>query len=165
MKNKEKPILIAISGIKNSGKTTLITRLIPRLTNLGYKVATIKHDGHDFEGDVKGTDSYRHKEAGAYGTAVFSNSKFMIIKEQNNISEKELIENFKEADIILLEGFKYSNYPKLEVVRKEISNNYISRKETLIAIATDLDYGFEGVKTVNVNDIEEILEAFLNYLR
>jgi len=165
MKNKEKPILIAISGIKNSGKTTLITRLIPRLTNLGYKVATIKHDGHDFEGDVKGTDSYRHKEAGAYGTAVFSNSKFMIIKEKNNISEKELIENFKEADIILLEGFKYSNYPKLEVVRKEISNNYISRKETLIAIATDLDYGFEGVKTVNVNDIEEILEAFLNYLR
>ncbi|BCZ46449.1 molybdopterin-guanine dinucleotide biosynthesis protein MobB [Clostridium gelidum] len=165
MKNKEKPILIAISGIKNSGKTTLITRLIPRLTNLGYKVATIKHDGHDFEGDVKGTDSYRHKEAGAYGTAVFSNSKFMIIKEQNNISEKELIENFKEADIILLEGFKYSNYPKIEVVRKEISNNYISRKETLIAIATDLDYGFEGVKTVNVNDIEEILEAFLNYLR
>lgn len=165
MKNKEKPILIAISGIKNSGKTTLITRLIPRLTNLGYKVATIKHDGHDFEGDVKGTDSYRHKEAGAYGTAVFSNSKFMIIKEQNNIFEKELIENFKEADIILLEGFKYSNYPKLEVVRKEISNNYISRKETLIAIATDLDYGFEGVKTVNINDIEEILEAFLNYLR
>ena len=165
MKNKEKPILIAISGIKNSGKTTLITRLIPRLTNLGYKVATIKHDGHDFEGDVKGTDSYRHKEAGAYGTAVFSNSKFMIIKEQNRTSEEELIGHFKEADIILLEGFKYSNYPKLEVVRKEISNNYISRKETLIAIATDLDYGFEGVKTVNVNDIEEILEAFLNYLR
>lgn len=161
---KNKPILIAISGIKNSGKTTLITRLIPRLTNLGYKVATIKHDGHDFEGDVEGTDSYRHKEAGAYGTAVFSKSKFMIIKEHNNISEKELIENFKEADIILLEGFKYSNYPKLEVVRKEISNNYVSKKETLIAIVTDLDYEFEGVKTVNIDDAQKIMEVLLNHI-
>lgn len=161
---KDKPILIAISGIKNSGKTTLITKLIPRLTNLGYKVATIKHDGHDFEGDVEGTDSYRHKEAGAYGTAVFSNSKFMIIKEENNISEKVLIEHFKEADIILLEGFKYSNYPKIEVVRKEISNNYISKKENLISIATDLDYVFEGVKTVDIDDVEKIMEVLLNHI-
>ncbi|MFW2487793.1 molybdopterin-guanine dinucleotide biosynthesis protein B [Clostridium chromiireducens] len=161
---KNKPIVIAISGIKNSGKTTIITRLIPRLINLGYKVATIKHDGHDFQGDVEGTDSYRHKEAGAYGTAVFSNSKFMIIKEQNNISERELIEHFKEADIILLEGFKYSNYPKIEVVRKEISNNYVSKKETLIAIVTDLDYKFEGVKTVNIDDDQKIMEVLLNHI-
>lgn len=161
---KNKPILIAISGIKNSGKTTLIIKLISKLTNLGYKVATIKHDGHDFEGDVEGTDSYRHKEAGAYGTAVFSKSKFMIIKEQNNISEKELIEHFKEADIILLEGFKYSKYPKLEVVRKEISKNYVSEKETLIAIATDLDCAFEGIKTVNINEVEEIVGVLLDFI-
>ena len=114
-KNKKNPILIAISGIKNSGKTTLITKLIPRLVNLGYKVATIKHDGHDFEGDVEGTDSYRHKEAGAYGTAVFSKTKFMMVKEQDEVSEKELVSYFKEADIILLEGFKYSNYPRLKL--------------------------------------------------
>lgn len=161
---ENKPILIAISGIKNSGKTTLIIKLIQRLTNLGYKVATIKHDGHDFEGDVKGTDSYKHKKAGAYGTAVFSNSKFMIIKEQNGTSEKELIEHFKEADIILVEGFKYSDYPKIEVVRKKISKNYVSKKETLIAIATDLDYEFEEIKTVNINNIEDILEVLLNYI-
>lgn len=65
MINNKKPILIAISGVENSGKTTLITRLIPKLTSLGYKVATIKHDGHDFECDVEGTDSYKHKKVGA----------------------------------------------------------------------------------------------------
>ena len=163
-KNKKNPILIAISGIKNSGKTTLITKLIPRLITLGYKVATIKHDGHDFEGDVEGTDSYRHKEAGAYGTAVFSKTKFMMVKEQDEVSEKELVSYFKEADIILLEGFKYSNYPKVEVIRKEISRDYVCKKETLIAIATDLFCKFEGIKTININDVDEIIGVLLNYI-
>lgn len=161
---KNKPFIIAISGIKNSGKTTLVTKLITKLTALGYKVATIKHDGHDFEGDVPGTDSFRHKEAGAYGTAVFSNSKFMIIKEQNSITEKELIKNFKEADFILLEGFKFSNYPKIEVVREEISRSYVCKKETIIAIATNLTCGFDGINTVEINDIDKIIEEIFNYM-
>ena len=66
------PYLFAISGYKHTGKTTLITKLIPILNKKGYKVAVIKHDGHDFEGDVPGTDTYKHFQAGAYGTAVFS---------------------------------------------------------------------------------------------
>ena len=50
----KKPFLLAISGCKNSGKTTLITKLIPKFCEKGYKVATIKHDGHDFQGDEIG---------------------------------------------------------------------------------------------------------------
>lgn len=57
--------------VVNAGKTTLITRLLPVLTDYGLKVATVKHDGHEFEGDVPGTDTYRHMKAGAFGTAVF----------------------------------------------------------------------------------------------
>ncbi|AGX43616.1 molybdopterin-guanine dinucleotide biosynthesis protein B [Clostridium saccharobutylicum] len=162
MKNNKKPMLIAVSGIKNSGKTTLITKLIPRLIDLGYKVATIKHDGHDFQSDIEGTDSYKHKEAGAYGSAIFSKTKFMIVKEQNQISENELFNYFPEADIILLEGFKYSDYPKIEVVRKGISKDYIGKKESLIAIVTDLECKFEGIKTININNIGEIIEVLLN---
>lgn len=161
MKNNKKPMLIAVSGIKNSGKTTLITKLIPRLIDLGYKVATIKHDGHDFQSDIEGTDSYKHKEAGAYGSAIFSKTKFMILKEQNQISENELFNYFPEADIILLEGFKYSDYPKIEVVRKWISKDYICKKESLIAIVTDLECKFEGIKTININNIDEIVEVLL----
>lgn len=107
-----RPFIYAISGYKNSGKTTLITSLIPELTGRGYRVAVIKHDGHDFEPDVPGTDSYRHRKAGAYGTAVFSEKRFMITKECSNVDEKFLQEAFPEADIILIEGLKNSPYPK-----------------------------------------------------
>lgn len=107
-----KPIIYAICGYKNSGKTTLITKLIPLLNEKGYKVATIKHDGHDFVGDVPDTDSYKHKMAGAYGTAVFSEHRYQIVKEIEGVTEIDLMKFFPEADIILIEGLKNSGYPK-----------------------------------------------------
>lgn len=109
---KAHPFVFAISGYKNSGKTTLITKLIPELTKRGYKVAVIKHDGHDFESDVPGTDSYRHQKAGAYGTAVFSKNRILVTKECRGITERDLFAAFPEADIILIEGLKNSSYPK-----------------------------------------------------
>lgn len=107
-----KPVVYAISGYKNSGKTTLMTRLIRELTHRGFLVATIKHDGHDFTPDVPGTDSFRHGEAGAYGTAVFSGNRFMITKQCTSINEGVLMAAFPEADVILMEGLKHSPYPK-----------------------------------------------------
>ena len=106
------PLIYCVSGMKNTGKTTLITRLIPVLTQKGYKVAVVKHDGHDFEPDVPGTDSFCHRKAGAYGTAVFSDHRFLVTKECEGITEQELFLHFPEADIILVEGLKNSSYPK-----------------------------------------------------
>ena len=106
------PVIYAVSGYKNSGKTAFITRLIPHLTGRGYKVAVIKHDGHGFEGDVPGTDTFRHMEAGAYGTAIFSKGHYMINMMHNGISERDLIPLFPDADIIIIEGLKDSDYPK-----------------------------------------------------
>jgi len=131
--------IVAISGIKNSGKTTLICRLLEIFKEKGLRVAVLKHDGHDFEPDVPGTDTYRQLQAGAYGTAVFSKGKYMLVKQQPQISEKELMEFFPEADLILLEGFKYSTYPKIEIVRKGNSAESVSNPERLMAIATNLD--------------------------
>ena len=108
----KKPFFYCISGYKNSGKTTLITKLIPELKRAGLKVAVIKHDGHDFESDVPGTDSYRHQKAGAYGTAVFSKNRVLITKECEGIDEQMIAKAFPEADIILIEGLKHSSYPK-----------------------------------------------------
>lgn len=116
---KKEPFILAVSGVKNSGKTTLITKLLPILTEKGLKVAVIKHDGHEFEADVPGTDSYRHMAAGAYGTAVFSKSKYMVVKKQPSVTAEQLMGFFPEADIILLEGFKHSAFPKLEIIRRE----------------------------------------------
>lgn len=112
----KKPFIFAVSGYKNSGKTTLLTQLIPELKRRGYRVAVIKHDGHDFLGDVPGTDSCRLQEAGAYGCAVFSENRLLITKEREEgdkeVDEKELAKAFPEADILLIEGLKNSSYPK-----------------------------------------------------
>lgn len=112
MQKRKEPYIFAVSGYKNSGKTTLIMRLIPELNRRGYQVAVIKHDGHDFESDVPGTDSYRHQEAGAYGTAVFSAERFLITRKWNRGDERQLMKAFPEADVILIEGLKASDYPK-----------------------------------------------------
>ncbi len=161
----KKPFILAISGCKNSGKTTLITKLIPKFVEINCKVATIKHDGHDFEGDEVGTDTYKHKKSGAYGSAIFSKNKFMIIKEQKDTDEKELIDLFPEADVILLEGFKYSNYPKLEIVRKGNSSESICNKENLIAVLSDLEEFDDYCKIIDLNDLDLIFKEVLNYMK
>lgn len=109
---KEGPYIFAVSGWKNSGKTTLITRLLPELTGRGYKVAVIKHDGHDFESDVPGTDTWHFQKAGAFGTGIYSSQRLMIAKECREPDEKVVMEAFGEADIILIEGLKHSDYPR-----------------------------------------------------
>lgn len=135
----ERKRIVAISGVKNSGKTTLICRLLEIFKEKGLRVAVLNHDGHDFEPDVPGTDTYRQLQAGAYGTVVFSKGKYMLVKQQPQITEKELLEFFPEADLILLEGFKYSNYPKIEIVRKGNSAESVCNPKRLMAIATNLD--------------------------
>lgn len=134
----KRPYIFAVGGVKNSGKTTLITGILPLLGKKGIKTAVIKHDGHEFEADVPGTDTYRQLQAGAYATAVFSAGKYMLVKQQPGISERELMGFFPEADLILLEGFKGSSYPKIEVIRKGNSKESVCCQEGLLAIATDL---------------------------
>lgn len=139
MKNTpQKTQIFAISGVKNSGKTTLITRILPILTEQDFIVATIKHDGHDFNADVPGTDTYRHFHAGAYGTAIFSDSKFMVVKQQAHMTEEQLMDWFPEADLILLEGFKTCPYRKIELIRSGNSVESVCEGYNLAAIATDL---------------------------
>lgn len=160
---KDKAKIIAISGVKNSGKTTLIEKLIPYLTREGLRVATIKHDGHDFDPDVKGTDSFRHRIAGAYGTAIFSDKKFMIIKEEKT-NEEELINYFSDADVILLEGFKYSNYPKFEIIRKGNSSESVCKRETLLGIISDINFEDEELEVIHINDIDKVAKLIIKYI-
>ena len=134
----KKQFILAVSGVKNSGKTTLITKLLPELKKRGLRVAVIKHDGHDFEADVPSTDSWKYAQAGADGTCVFSSGKHMIIKYASVPSVVELIGAFPDADLILLEGFKYSEYPKIEVVRKGNSSESVCDPKYLLGIVTDL---------------------------
>lgn len=148
-----RPYIVAVSGVKNSGKTTFLEKLIGELTMRGHRIAVVKHDGHDFQGDVERTDTYRLRQAGAYGCGIFSASKWMVIKEQSGVSEQRLIEEFPEADIILLEGLKNSTYPKFEVIRKKVSNESICNKESLLGIITDSTVEIAGVPKLGFEEI------------
>lgn len=150
--------IIGISGVKNSGKTSLISKIIPRLKEKNLKIATIKHDGHDFQGDVEGTDSFIHRKAGADGVAVFSDNRYMIIKEEKNIDINILIKEFKEYDLIIIEGLKSSDFPKLEIIRSEISKKPVTKKETVLAYITDLDRIDKNIKQFALEDIDGIVD-------
>ena len=126
--------LIAVSGVKNSGKTTLLEQLIPRLRARGLRCAVIKHDGHRFDPDREGTDTYRLLRAGAMGAAVFDGEKFQAVKYAA-VTEADLAALYPEADVIFLEGFKNSTYPKIEVWRKENSPAPVCSPGTLLALA------------------------------
>ena len=136
--NKRQPVL-AVSGSKNTGKTWLLEQLVTVLSAAGIRTAVIKHDGHEFEADVPGTDSYRMKQAGAYGTVVYSGSQFSLVKEQTGLEAKDFLACFPEADLILLEGQKNSSWPKIEVLRREISQDPVCRPDTVLFYVADCD--------------------------
>ena len=156
MRNK----VIAISGVKNSGKTTVLEKLVAELTGYGVNVAVIKHDGHSFEPDRPGTDSYRHLAAGAVGTAVFDGEKFQMTRYAA-VTEEDLIELFPDADLILLEGFKHSRWPKVEVVRRGNSDGPVCDPSTLLALVTDLPLELPGVPVLGLEDTKELAKLIL----
>ena len=110
---------ISIVGRKNSGKTTLIERLLPELAGRGRRVATIKHDAHDFEIDVPGKDTWRHREAGSDTTVIASSSKVAMVRRTEREAElQELLRLIDRSyDLVLVEGFRRSPLPKILVDR------------------------------------------------
>ncbi len=160
---KQQPFIFCISGAKNSGKTTLITKIIPVLRAKGLKVATIKHDGHDFDADVPGTDTDRHWNAGAYGTAIFSENKYMLIKREKNVAAGQLAAFFPEADIILVEGMKHGAYPKIEIIRENNSNRMACGNGHIVGVASDFQPDLpKGVPLFDLNDPAALAEAILD---
>lgn len=137
------PVVFCVSGVKDSGKTGLIIRLINEFIQEDYRVAVIKHDGHEYEMDHQGTDTYRISKAGAVDTIIYSKSQYSV-NHRGEAKLEHLIKCCTDADIIILEGQKYSDYPKVEVVRRAVSDHTVCDPATLICAATDAD-SLEGV--------------------
>lgn len=157
------PAVVAVSGVKNSGKTTLITAMLPHLTAAGLKVATVKHDGHTFLADPEGTDTGKHMAAGAWGTAIFDGEKYKVVR-QDAVDEQALISRFSDADLVLLEGFKHSAWPKLELVRAGNSDRPVCDPDTLLALVTDQALTVPGIPSVPF-DGAAAAGVVLDYLR
>ena len=112
----KKPVIFAVSGYKDSGKTWLIAELINEFIKDGFTVGVVKHDGHDSIAEAEGTDTYKYAAAGAAVTAVYSDSKY-VISGTGRADPEDLIDIIKGSSnppqIIILEGFKSSFYPKI----------------------------------------------------
>ena len=111
--------IIGVVGWKNTGKTTLIEKLINEFNKRNFSVSTIKHSHHNFSVDKQGTDSYRHFNAGTKETILASEQKWIKFSRQKSNSKTNLpylIEQIIPVDIVIVEGFKDSDHKKVEVV-------------------------------------------------
>ena len=153
--------IIAVCGIKNSGKTTMLANVIPLLIDCGLRVAAIKHDGHDFESDVPGTDSYRLRKAGACGVGIYSSRQYMLAADRAELSPAFFAPFFADADLILLEGGKHTAYPKIEIVRSGISRHPVSDPATLAGICSDMDIQAEGVPVLALDDYQGVAKLII----
>lgn len=162
VQKKHRQQIVVVCGVKNSGKTTLLVRIVEKLTQMGKKTAVIKHDGHDFTCDIPQTDSFRLKEAGAYGTAVYSKHRMFIHKTDTEPKLEEMIQQFPEAEIILIEGEKASTFPKIEVIRKGVSEYPASNPEGRFLIVTDREKEQYEERAVGFEDLDEIVKAILD---
>ena len=154
------PTIVSIIGNSNSGKTTLIEKLIPELKSRGYRVATIKRAQEITSGDSE-KDSRRHLQAGSEVAVVCSPEEMMLIKPlASAMTIDEIAPLFGEDyDIILTEGFKQDNAPKIEVHRKE-TGPPLSGIKKLFAIATNepLETKTRQFSLDNVKGLADLLE-------
>jgi len=152
--------ILSIVGKSDSGKTTLIEKLVPELTRRGYRVATVKHDIHGFEVDREGKDSWRHKQAGAYSVVISSPTKAALIRDvERDMDLKEIREKLiRDVDLILSEGYKKDVQPKVEVFRKEKHKKLLcKKKDNLVAIASNLKFRV-GVPCFDLEDTKGLAD-------
>jgi molybdopterin-guanine dinucleotide biosynthesis protein B len=133
--------LYGVVGWKNSGKTGLVERLVTEITGRGYSVSTIKHAHHKVDVDQPGTDSYRHRQAGAEEVILASAGRVAIMQELRGAPEpglSDLVARLSPVDLVLVEGYKREAHPKVEAHRAETGQPLIAREdETVRAIASD----------------------------
>ncbi len=136
--------VISFIGKSNSGKTTFIEKLIPEIIKRGFRVGTIKHDTqHGFEIDREGKDSFRHKKAGAVTTILSSPKRLAVIKDaEEDAPLEELCFKYGDGvDIILAEGYKKGEHPKIEVTTEKSANElFCNNDKKIVALISDNDY-------------------------
>ena len=156
--------IIGIVGWKNAGKTTLASALIRELSLRGLNVSSIKHAHHMVDVDQPGTDSYKHREAGAREVILAGGQRFAIMHELRDAAEpslEELMARLAPCDWVVVEGFKTHAHPKIEVHRQETSRAPLYREdENIIALATDYSADFSG-PLFDINDITGIADFII----
>ena len=154
--------IISIVGKSDAGKTTLLEELIAELGRRDYKVAVIKHSNEDVEYDTANKDTWRFSQAGSQVSAISSTQNLAVFKKlERDIRPEELSCIIGgDCDLILTEGFKQGNYPKIEVHRKELGSDLVSSPQQLIAVVTDepLEIDVPQYTRNEIGDIADLIE-------
>ncbi|OQK18489.1 molybdopterin-guanine dinucleotide biosynthesis protein MobB [Methyloprofundus sedimenti] len=172
MKNALIPIL-GFAAPSGTGKTTLLTQLIPRLKQHNMRVGLIKHSHHNFQIDKPGKDSFRLREAGATPVMLVSSHRSALITEFATPTEPSLDDQLKYfdqscLDLILVEGFKKEHFPKIELHRPSLEQPvFYPDDASIVAIASDQAIDLEReIVSLDLNNIPQIadfiLHTFLN---
>lgn len=159
------PVFSIVGKNSNTGKTTVLCNIIQELKKRGYRVATIKHDVHGFEIDHPGKDTWKHGQAGSDIVMISSPEKFaMIEKVQREYTLDEIVSKIDNVDVIITEGYKRENKPKLEVYRREAAECLLCEEKELFGLVTDTpfenkvpQFSFEEVGKL----VDYIVELFL----
>lgn len=152
------PVISIVGGQSNSGKTTLLEKLIREAKLRGWRVATLKHDVHGFEMDQPGKDTWRHDRAGADVVAISSPQRIAILERvANDLPLDEVLARIQGVDIIFTEGYKHADKPKIEVFRSAVHEALFSKLEELIAIASDVSFD-NGVPCFGLDDAQGICD-------
>lgn len=156
----EKPGIpvICFIGPKNSGKTTLLEKVIRALAASGIRVAAVKHDAHDFEIDREGKDSFRFAAAGAGTVVIASATKTALVERTGEAPTLESLvaRHVRGADLVLAEGYKASPYPKVVVHRSATGRPPLEVPESLlVAVASDVPLASPAL-VVDLDDADVI---------
>ncbi len=157
--------VFGIVGWKNNGKTTLVAKLIANLVERGYKVSSVKHAHHNVDLEVPGTDSFRHRAAGSHETMLATGHRWALMHEYRGTEESkldELLTHFSACDIVIVEGYKQGQHPKIEVVRKRNERGLlVDLVPNITAIATDLDDLQADITRLDINNIDLVADFVL----
>ena len=156
--------VIGLAGWSGAGKTTLLTRLIPHFSAQGLRVSVIKHAHHQFDVDVPGKDSWRHREAGAAEVLVASSSRWALMHELRGAAEPrlpELLSKLSAVDLVVVEGFKREPHRKIEVYRAGNGKPLLFPDDPdVVGIAADIPVE-TTLPAAHLDDIEAVAAMML----
>jgi molybdopterin-guanine dinucleotide biosynthesis protein B len=161
--------VFGVTGWKNSGKTTLVTRLVSELTRRGYNVSTVKHAHHAFDIDKPDTDSFRHREAGAHEVMIVSGHRWALMHELRDEAEPPLaaaLASLSPCDLILVEGYKREAHAKIEARRRDAARTdpLAPGDSSIVAVAADHDADPDGRPLFQLDDIAGLADFIAQHV-
>jgi molybdopterin-guanine dinucleotide biosynthesis protein B len=159
--------LIGFTGWSGSGKTVLLTAVLPLLIARGLTVSTVKHAHHGFDLDQPGKDSWRHRQAGAREVLIGSGRRWALMHELSGPEPElpQLLERMAPVDLILVEGFKANPHPKIEVFRPSLGHAPLwPGRSDIVAVAADGMVEAGGRPVLDMNDASVVVAWLCGFL-